>query len=220
VAVALHPTTHATAWNNLGRLLHVRAAQHTPSPPVAAAAATWADAGGAYRTAVRVSPTYATAWFNLGLWHGAATAALGAAAPAEAAPDNLVDGAFAFRRAAALAAAQGQASLRADALGKLGDLQLRTALDAHRAHAKQQQQQQQDTAATCTDPSHDHSHSHHSHAQTTSPRGPSPLEMLEEAITVLLQLQAIRPGDAHSKSMLAFARAQRPKLKKGVRAAN
>ena len=211
VAVSLHPRTHATAWNNLGRVLHKRAAKSAAvSRPGATA---WVDAGTAYQKALGVSPTYATAWFNFGLWHGAAANALGAVPTIGADFGVQVDGAFAFRRAAALAASQGQAALQADSLGKLGDLLLRTALDSHHAHARRLKAQQ-DHAATCTDSSHDHSHSHHAHAHDDNSSEDSPLTLLEAAIAALQHLTALRPGDAHSKSMLSFAQAQRAKFKK------
>jgi len=213
VAVSLHPRTHATAWNNLGRVLHKRAANSPAASHDGASA--WVDAGTAYQKALGVSPTYTTAWFNFGLWYGAAANALGAIPAISPDFGMQVDGAFAFRRTAALAAQQGQASLQADALGKLGDLLLRTALDSHRAHAKQVKlKAQQEHAATCTDPSHDHSHSHHAHEHNVAPSEASPLAVLESAIVALQQLRTLRPGDSHSKSMLAFALAQRPKFEK------
>lgn len=122
-ATQLHPATHATAWNNLGRLRHVERR--------------WGGAAAAYREAVRVSPTYATAWYNLGLLAQAVERS--ASAPPAMAPPPVppIDASQCFREAAAQAQAQGKAELLGEAWTKLGEGELRAAM-AMRGPARDQ----------------------------------------------------------------------------------
>ena len=143
-AAALHPATHASAWNNLGRLLHATAQQQQrqgPSSGISSAGdggggggggsggaggddviTEWAGAGAAYRSALGVSPGYALAWHNLGLWQLAAPAhivAADTAASAAAATAASNDAIIASTAIAAPEALDGKAGAEARLLPSL-----------------------------------------------------------------------------------------------------
>lgn len=77
-AIYLHPNTHATAYNNLGKLLHVQGHSYLfissfQYPQLYGTGDTQEvelfdnEAVRSYRKAISISSTYSNAWFNLGL---------------------------------------------------------------------------------------------------------------------------------------------------------
>ena len=183
-ATALHPRTHATAWNNLGRSYH---ADHR-----------WSEAGEAYFAAVSVAPTYAIAFYNLGLWHGAAPAGtVGSRGAAGAAS--------CFRQAASAALLQRKLSVYSDSLAKLADVQMRASFDSKAASRSE---------ALITSDSLSQLAGFGLSGDPMASHQMSAFEQMEEASSALQRLSELRPSDSHAKGMLGYAKKQLEKMKK------
>ena len=194
-ATELHPASHATAWNNLGKLLHVQLSSSSSSPSAVGEGAGRVgrveEARAAYQQAVVVAPAYAIALFNLGLLELAhpspsqsPSSSSSSSSPSSMATSTKMTkkeserqeppAASLFRRAAAAAEATGKPSLMADALTKLGDVLLRDFMNDRE----------------------------------------KPELVLDQALTQFEAAVKLRPGDGHLRGLLGFAKQQQTKLLK------